>query len=163
LIDADIYGFSVPDMMGITVRPTVEGEKLLPVERFGVKVSVYIERHITRAGRQIENDIVNLSPVNLMEEVIQPHPTAAFVAARAGSMAIKTDHEVVGVIENMAYYESAKTGEREYVFGQGGGDKLAEELQVPLLGRIPLKQPDWDNKRPGRVDPGPFFIQLFFQ
>lgn len=38
LIDADIYGFSVPDMMGITVRPTVEGEKLLPVERFGVKV-----------------------------------------------------------------------------------------------------------------------------
>lgn len=38
LIDADIYGFSVPDMMGITVRPTIEGEKLLPVERFGVKV-----------------------------------------------------------------------------------------------------------------------------
>ncbi len=59
-------------------------------------------------------------------------------------MAIKTDHEVVGVIENMAYYESAKTGEREYVFGKGGGDKLAEELNVPLLGRIPLKQPDWD-------------------
>lgn len=44
----------------------------------------------------------------------------------------------------MAYYESAKTGEREYVFGKGGGDKLAEELNVPLLGRIPLKQPDWD-------------------
>lgn len=38
LIDADIYGFSVPDMMGITVRPTVKGEKIIPVERFGVKV-----------------------------------------------------------------------------------------------------------------------------
>ncbi|KPC97863.1 Septum site-determining protein MinD [Geobacillus sp. BCO2] len=38
LIDADIYGFSVPDMMGITERPTVRGDKIIPVERFGVKV-----------------------------------------------------------------------------------------------------------------------------
>ncbi len=38
LIDADIYGFSVPDMMGITQRPVVEGEKIIPVDRFGVKV-----------------------------------------------------------------------------------------------------------------------------
>ncbi|MGG7378584.1 P-loop NTPase, partial [Escherichia coli] len=38
LIDADIYGFSVPDMMGITKRPVVRGEKIIPVERFGVQV-----------------------------------------------------------------------------------------------------------------------------
>ncbi|AME06623.1 Mrp/NBP35 family ATP-binding protein [Bacillus siamensis] len=179
LIDADIYGFSVPDMMGITVRPTVEGEKLLPVERFGVKVmsmGFFVEENAPVVWRgpmlgkmlnnffhevdwgEVDYIVLDLPPgtgdvaldVHTMlpscKEIIvsTPHPTAAFVAARAGSMAIKTDHEVVGVIENMAYYESAKTGEKEYVFGQGGGDKLAEELQVPLLGRIPLKQPDWD-------------------
>ncbi|CUB18478.1 Septum site-determining protein MinD [Bacillus subtilis] len=179
LIDADIYGFSVPDMMGITVRPTVEGEKLLPVERFGVKVmsmGFFVEENAPVVWRgpmlgkmlnnffhevewgEVDYIVLDLPPgtgdvaldVHTMlpscKEIIvsTPHPTAAFVAARAGYMAIKTDHEVVGVIENMAYYESAKTGEREYVFGKGGGDKLAEELNVPLLGRIPLKQPDWD-------------------
>ena len=60
-------------------------------------------------------------------------------------MALQTDHEIVGIVENMAYYESSKTGEKEYVFGKGGGEKLAEELGVPLLGKIPLKQPDWDD------------------
>lgn len=65
--------------------------------------------------------------------VSTPHPTAAFVAARAGSMAIKTDHEVVGVIENMAYYESAKTGEREYVFGQGGEISLQRNCKCRCL------------------------------
>ena len=73
-----------------------------------------------------------------------PHPTAAFVAARAGAMAIKTEHEVIGVIENMAFFESKVTGEKEYVFGKGGGDKLAEELRTEVLGRLPLQQPDWN-------------------
>ncbi len=51
--------------------------------------------------------------------VTTPHPTAAFVAARAGAMALRTDHEIIGVIENMSYFESRLTGEKEYVFGQG--------------------------------------------
>ncbi|GAA3317635.1 hypothetical protein GCM10020331_017160 [Ectobacillus funiculus] len=55
--------------------------------------------------------------------VTTPHPTAAFVAARAGAMALRTEHEIVGVIENMSYFESKVTGEKEYVFGQGGGKK----------------------------------------
>lgn len=73
--------------------------------------------------------------------VTTPHPTAAFVAARAGQMAIKTEHELVGVIENMAYFESKVTGQKEYVFGQGGGPKLAEQLETEVLGQIPLQQP----------------------
>ena len=76
--------------------------------------------------------------------VTTPHPTAAFVAARAGVMAIKTDHEILGVIENMSYFESKVTGEKEYVFGQGGGQRLAEELKTEVLGQLPLGQPDWD-------------------
>jgi ATP-binding protein involved in chromosome partitioning len=76
--------------------------------------------------------------------VTTPHPTAAFVAARAGAMALRTEHEVLGIIENMAYFESKLTGEKEYVFGRGGGEKLAEELNTEILGRLPLAQPDWN-------------------
>ena len=76
--------------------------------------------------------------------VTTPHPTAAFVAARAGAMALQTDHEILGVIENMAWFES-KSKEKEYVFGKGGGPKLADELRTELLGQIPLGQPDWND------------------
>ncbi|MEZ0117955.1 UNVERIFIED_ORG: Mrp family chromosome partitioning ATPase [Heyndrickxia coagulans] len=76
--------------------------------------------------------------------VTTPHPTAAFVAARAGAMALRTEHNLLGVIENMAYFESKVTGEREYVFGRGGGEKLAEELRTEVLGQLPLQQPDWN-------------------
>ena len=49
-----------------------------------------------------------------------PHATAAFVAARAGAMAIQTNHERLGIVENMSYYES-KDGSIDYIFGKGGG------------------------------------------
>jgi ATP-binding protein involved in chromosome partitioning len=181
LIDADIYGFSVPDMMGITKRPVVRGEKIIPVERFGVQVismGFFVEDNSPIIWRgpmlgkmlnsffneveweELDYLLLDLPPgtgdvaldVHTMlpacKEIIvtTPHPTAAFVAARAGAMALKTEHEVVGVIENMAYFESKLTGEKEYVFGHGGGDKLAEELNTEVLGRLPLNQPDWNEE-----------------
>ena len=181
LIDADIYGFSVPDMMGITKRPVVRGERIIPVERFGVQVismGFFVEDNspvIWRGpmlGKMLNSffsevewgeldyllldlppgtgdvalDVHSMLPACKEVIVTTPHPTAAFVAARAGAMAIKTNHEVIGVIENMAYFESKLTGEKEYVFGKGGGDKLSEELQAPLLGRLPLQQPDWNDE-----------------
>lgn len=179
LVDADIYGFSVPDMMGITKRPVVRGEKIIPVERFGVKVismGFFVEDNspvIWRGpmlGKMLNNffndvewgeldyllldlppgtgdvalDVHTMLPTCKEIIVTTPHPTAAFVAARAGAMALRTEHEVMGVIENMSYFESKVTGEKEYVFGQGGGTKLAEELQTKLLGQLPLQQPDWN-------------------
>lgn len=178
LVDADIYGFSVPDMMGITDRPTVNNEqKLIPVDRFGVKVismGFFVEDNspiiwrgpmLGKVLNQFFNDVewgeldyllLDLPPgtgdvaldlhtmLPTCKEIIvtTPHPTAAFVAARAGVMALKTEHEILGVIENMSYFESKVTGEKEYVFGQGGGDKLAEVLKTDVLGRLPLAQPD---------------------
>jgi ATP-binding protein involved in chromosome partitioning len=56
-------------------------------------------------------------------------------------MAIRTGHEILGVVENMAWYE-AKDGSKEYVFGRGGGAKLAEQLSGELLAQIPLGQPE---------------------
>ncbi|WP_297990327.1 Mrp/NBP35 family ATP-binding protein [Anoxybacillus sp.] len=180
LIDADIYGFSVPDMMGITERPIVRGGKIIPVERFGVKVismGFFVEDNspvIWRGpmlGKMLKNffdevewgeldyllldlppgtgdvalDVHTMLPTSKEIIVTTPHPTAAFVAARAGAMAVRTNHEVVGVIENMSYFESKTTGEKEYIFGKGGGQKLAEELQTDLLGQLPLGQPDWND------------------
>ncbi|MBA4538714.1 P-loop NTPase [Bacillus aquiflavi] len=181
LIDADIYGFSVPDMMGITKRPVVRGEKIIPVDRFGVKVismGFFVEDNapiIWRGpmlGKMLNSffhevewgdldyllldlppgtgdvalDVHSMLPSCLEIIVTTPHPTAAFVAARAGAMALKTEHKILGVIENMSFFESNVTGEKEYVFGKGGGEKLAEELQTELLGQLPLAQPDWNEE-----------------
>ena len=61
-------------------------------------------------------------------------------------MAKHTEHSILGVIENMSYFESKETGNKEYVFGKGGGRKLADELNTQLLGELPLEQPTWNPK-----------------
>ncbi|WP_301108579.1 Mrp/NBP35 family ATP-binding protein [Sporosarcina sp.] len=179
LIDADIYGFSVPDMMGITAMPEVREDRIMPVERFGVKVismGFFVEDNAPVVWRgpmlgkvldqffrdvewgeldyllldlppgtgDVALDIHQMIPASKEIVVTTPHPTAAFVAARAGAMALQTDHELLGVIENMSWFESKSSGEKEYVFGQGGGTRLSEELRTELLGQIPLGQPDWN-------------------
>lgn len=177
LIDADIYGFSIPDMMGIEEGPIVEEGTIIPVERFGVKVmsmGFFIRENspviwrgpmLGKMLRQFFSDVgwgeldymlLDLPPgtgdvaldVHQMlphsKEIIvtTPHATAAFVAARAGSMALQTDHEIIGVIENMAYYECKDCGKKDYIFGRGGGARLAETLHTELLAQVPLGAPD---------------------
>lgn len=178
IIDADIYGFSVPEMMGIEERPKLLDNRIIPVERFGVKVismGFFVEENAPIIWRgpmlgkmlrtffhevdwgEIEYLLLDLPPgtgdvaldvhqlIPQSKEIIvtTPHPTAAFVAARAGAMAIDTDHEIIGVIENMSYYVD-KNGEKAFIFGRGGGDKLADELHTELLAQIPLGAPDND-------------------
>lgn len=179
LIDADIYGFSVPDMMGVTKMPLVKDDRIIPVDRFGVKVismGFFVEDNAPVVWRgpmlgkaldqffkdvewgdldyllldlppgtgDVALDIHQMIPTSKEIIVTTPHPTAAFVAARAGAMALQTEHELLGVIENMSWFESKVSGEREYVFGKGGGSRLVEELRTDLLGQIPLGQPDWN-------------------
>ncbi|MCT2536565.1 Mrp/NBP35 family ATP-binding protein [Aquibacillus koreensis] len=176
IIDADIYGFSIPDMMGVEQRPALKGNKIIPVERFGVKIismGFFVEDNSPviwrgpRLGKMLTSffkevewgdldyllldlppgtgdvalDVHNMIPSSKEVIVTTPHPTAAFVAARAGQMALTTDHEILGVIENMAYFESQLTGEKEYVFGRGGGEKLAEALKTDVIGQLSLQQP----------------------
>ncbi|PYZ95585.1 chromosome partitioning protein ParA [Alteribacter lacisalsi] len=181
IIDADIYGFSVPDMMGIEERPKVVGQRIYPVNRFDVQVismGFFVEDNspiIWRGpmlGKMLNNffnevewddldylvldlppgtgdvalDIHSMIPQCKEILVTTPHATAAFVAARAGAMALKTEHEILGIVENMAYFESKLTGEKEYVFGTGGGEKLAEVLDSEILAKVPLGQPDIDEE-----------------
>jgi len=72
--------------------------------------------------------------------VTTPQPTAQKVARRAAQMAGKVSLEIAGVIENMAGF-TTPSGERYAIFGEGGGEALADELDVPLLGRVPLTMP----------------------
>ncbi|QYR22212.1 Mrp/NBP35 family ATP-binding protein [Paenibacillus sp. sptzw28] len=176
IIDADIYGFSVPDMMGIESRPDIVNERVIPIEKFGVRVmsmGFFVEDNAPivwrgpMLGKMLRNffaeiewgeldyllldlppgtgdialDVHQLIPQSKEIIVTTPHATAAFVAARAGAMAIKTEHEILGIVENMSYFVS-KSGELEYVFGRGGGAKLAESLNSELLAQIPLGAPD---------------------
>jgi ATP-binding protein involved in chromosome partitioning len=72
--------------------------------------------------------------------VTTPQATAQKVARRAAQMAVKVDLEIAGVIENMSGF-TTPAGERFAIFGEGGGDELADELDVPMLGRVPLTMP----------------------
>ncbi|HEV3228130.1 MAG TPA: P-loop NTPase [Solirubrobacteraceae bacterium] len=72
--------------------------------------------------------------------VTTPQPTAQKVARRAAEMAHKVNLEILGVVENMAGFVTPG-GERHAIFGEGGGQALADELEVPLLGKVPLTMP----------------------
>jgi ATP-binding protein involved in chromosome partitioning len=72
--------------------------------------------------------------------VTTPQQTAQKVARRAAQMADKVSLEIAGVIENMSGF-TTPSGERFAIFGEGGGKELADELDVPLLGRVPLTMP----------------------
>src|SRR5699024_6133669 len=89
----------------------------------------------------IAMDVHELPPSWNEVTVTTPHPSAAFVAARAGQMAIKTEHRILGVAENMSYIQRQETGEKEEVVGQHSGDKLADALATKVLGRLSLQQP----------------------
>lgn len=183
LIDADIYGFSVPDMMGIDERPLIVNNYIVPQTRFGVKVmsmGFFVEDNspvVWRGpmlGKMLRNffqevqwgaldymlldlppgtgdialDVHQIIPQSKEIIVTTPHATAAFVAARAGTMAIHTKHDLIGVVENMSYLKCNHCGEPQYVFGRGGGAKLAEQLHVDLLAQLPLEAPDNDPTEP---------------
>ena len=77
-------------------------------------------------------DVHSMLPSSKEIIVTTPHPTAAFVAARAGAMAKHTEHTILGVIENMSYFESKETG-KKYVFGKGGGKSFLMNLRRNYL------------------------------
>jgi ATP-binding protein involved in chromosome partitioning len=84
--------------------------------------------------------LAQLLPQSKFVLVTTPQPAAQKVAHRAAQLALKYDLEIAGVIENMAEFVTPSR-ERFPIFGQGGGQLLADELDVPLLARVPLTMP----------------------
>ena len=172
VLDADVWGFSIPKMLGVDRAPVVLDQMLLPPEAHGVRcisIGFFADEDqpviwrgpmLHKALEQFLTDvywddpdylIVDLPPgtgdvsISLaqmlpqaeMYVVTTPQPAAQRVAQRAGFMAHKVNLKVRGVIENMAWF-TGDDGKRYELFGRGGGSQLAEALEVPLLGQVPL-------------------------
>lgn len=174
VVDADVWGFSIPRMLGVDRPPTVIDQMVVPVEANGVRcISMgFFAREdqpviwrgpmLHKALEQFLTDVhwddpdyllvdlppgtgdISLSlsqflPKSELIVVTTPQPAAQKVAQRAAYMAEKVNLTVRAVIENMSWFRG-DDGKRYDIFGSGGGQALAEELDVPLLGQIPLLQ-----------------------
>jgi ATP-binding protein involved in chromosome partitioning len=163
ILDADVYGHSIPHLLGIQQKPVAVDRMIVPPVRGDLKlmsIGFFLDDNqpvmwrgpmLHRALEQFLTDVhwgeldtlvvdmppgtgdVSISLGQLLPRaeaviVTTPQPLAQEVAARAALMAQKTNMRLLGVVENMS-------GE---TFGTGGGDRLAEELGIQLLGRIPL-------------------------
>jgi ATP-binding protein involved in chromosome partitioning len=180
VVDADIYGFSVPRMLGATGKPTQVEKMIMPPVAHDVKVisigmftpgnSAVVWRGpmLHRALQQFLADVfwgdldvllmdlppgtgdiaisvAQLVPSAELLVVTTPQLAAREVAERAGSIALQTHQQIVGVVENMSWLE-LPDGSRMELFGSGGGQAVADSLaaltgtRVPLLGQIPIDQ-----------------------
>jgi ATP-binding protein involved in chromosome partitioning len=175
-LDCDVYGYSIPRMLGVDRKPDVNGErKIVPPEGpAGIKVmsiGFFLEQDaavvwrgpmLHKAIQQFLEDVawdeldyllldlppgtgdVSMTLAQLLPQakvlvVTTPQPAAQAVARRAAEMAGKVDLELLGVIENMSGF-TTPDGQRFTIFGEGGGQLLADELDVPLLGKVPLAE-----------------------
>src|SRR6476620_9086061 len=176
VLDADVWGYSIPRMFGVSGRPPVSPQrKIMPLDGHGVKVmsiGFFVEEDsavvwrgpmLHKALTQFLEDVewgeldfllvdlppgtgdVSMTLAQLLPQakfliVTTPQPVAQKVARRAAEMAHKFYFDNGAVIENMAGFVTP-AGERFQIFGEGGGQELADELDVPLLGKVPLTMP----------------------
>jgi ATP-binding protein involved in chromosome partitioning len=141
VVDADIYGHSVPRMLGVDDKPTQVDNMIMPPQAYGVKViSIGM---FTPGNTPVAISVAQLVPNAEILVVTTPQLAAAEVAERAGAIATQTHQQVVGVVENMSWLE-LPDGSRMEIFGSGGGEAVSDALtktlgaRVPLLGQIPL-------------------------
>jgi ATP-binding protein involved in chromosome partitioning len=175
-LDCDVYGYSIPRMLGVSRKPEVNAQrKIVPlVGPGGIKVmsiGFFLEENaavvwrgpmLHKAIQQFLEDVdwgeldyllldlppgtgdVSMTLAQLLPQakvliVTTPQPAAQTVARRAAEMASKVDLELLGVIENMSGF-TAPNGDRFTIFGEGGGQLLADDLDLPLIGKVPLSE-----------------------
>ncbi|MFE3448604.1 Mrp/NBP35 family ATP-binding protein [Nonomuraea sp. NPDC059194] len=180
IVDADIYGHSIPRMLGASERPTKVEDMIMPPVAHDIKVIsvgmfkpegnspvVWRGPMLDRALHQFLADVywgdldvllLDLPPgtgdiaISVAQRlpgaeilvVTTPQMAAAEVAERAGSIAAQTHQQIAGVIENMAWLPCPHCDEKINVFGEGGGQIVADALtrtlgaRVPLLGQVPI-------------------------
>jgi len=169
VLDADVYGHSIPNMLGIRQKPVLVDNLMIPPVKAGLKlmsIGFFLDQNapvmwrgpmLHRALEQFLQDVhwgdldvlvvdmppgtgdVAISLGQLLPRaeavvVTTPDRTAQEVAVRAALMAQRTNMRLLGVIENMSYL----VGTGQALFGEGGGEELAQTIDAPLLGRVPL-------------------------
>ena len=173
IMDCDVYGPSIPLMMGVRGRPTIVGESLVPIENLGIRTMsmgllvdddtpvIWRGPMVNKTIQQFAQNVnwgdldilvVDLPPgtgdaqLSLAQNipldgavvVTTPQEAAVSVTTRGAKMFDKVNIPILGVAENMSYFLNPANGEKEYLFGSGGGEKAAEQLKTDLLGKIPL-------------------------
>jgi ATP-binding protein involved in chromosome partitioning len=174
LLDADIYGPSVPRLTGLHEKPELDGErKMIPLRRFGLaimSIGFLVEEETAMIWRgpmvmsavtqmlrdvawgQLDVLVVDMPPgtgdaqltlaqnVPLKGAVIVSTPQdLSLIDARRGlAMFRKVNVPVLGIVENMSYFQCPHCGTKSDIFGHGGARHEAEKLGVPFLGEIPL-------------------------
>jgi ATP-binding protein involved in chromosome partitioning len=175
VLDADIYGPSIPRMLGLSGKPdSPDGKTITPKRNHGLQamsIGLLIEEDtpmiwrgpmVTQALQQLLNDtawedldylIVDLPPgtgdiqltlcqkvpVTAAVIVTTPQDIALLDAKKALKMFEKVEVPVLGIVENMATHVCSACGHVEHVFGAGGGERMAQQYGVPLLGALPLE------------------------
>ncbi len=175
VLDADVYGPSVPMMLGLSGRPdSPDGKTIEPMRAHGIEamsIGFLVEQDTpmiwrgpmaTSALTQLLNEtrwseldylIVDLPPgtgdiqLTLAQKipvagaviVTTPQDVATLDARKALKMFEKVQVPVLGLIENMAVHVCSSCGHAEHVFGEGGGQRMAAQYEVPLLGSLPLE------------------------
>lgn len=173
LLDSDIYGPSIPLMFGITSRPEYDGNKLIPIDKFGVNLmslgflvtddSPVIWRGplVMRALQQLMSDVewgdldiilfdmppgtgdaqLTLSQSVQLDGAIivsTPQDVALLDAVKGVHMFQKVNVPIIGIIENMSYFNCPHCNKRTDIFASGGVKKECDRLNVKLMGEIPL-------------------------
>ncbi|MBP9646698.1 MAG: iron-sulfur cluster carrier protein ApbC [Psychrobacter sp.] len=175
VLDADIYGPSMPTMLGVNkVKPELENEQFVPIEAHGLAMlSIgslldsdntpvawrgpkatgalmqlynqtnwpqldYLVIDMPPGTGDIQLTLAQRIPVTGAVIVTTPQHIALLDAQKGIEMFNKTNIPVLGVVENMALHTCSNCNHTEAIFGTGGGEKIAEQYHVPLLGQLPL-------------------------
>ena len=173
LMDADVYGPSIPHLLGVEGRPHIENNRIQPVEKDGLKVMsmgfmvppgeavVWRGPMLHQAMTQFLRDtawgeldyliidmppgtgdialsLSQLLPLTGAVVVCTPQDVALLDAVKAIAMFSKVNIPVLGMIENMSYFECPDTKKRYHIFGEGGAKRKAKELDIPFLGEVPI-------------------------
>jgi ATP-binding protein involved in chromosome partitioning len=130
VLDADVYGYSIPTMLGPMLHRALE--QFLSDVHWGELDTLVVD--MPPGTGDVAISLGQLLPRAEAVVVTTPHRAAQQVAVRAAHMARKTNMRLLGVVENMSF----RAGTGEELFGSGGGDELAREVETALLGRIPF-------------------------
>jgi ATP-binding protein involved in chromosome partitioning len=176
ILDGDIYGPNVPLMLGLKAQLQSDGQRIIPVEKYGIQVvsigfmtdedapviwrgpmvhSAIQQFFRDVAWRDLDYLIIDMPPgtgdvaLSLSQTVpvagavvvTTPQQVSLSDSRRAVRMYQKLNIPTLGIVENMSYYACPNCHHESDIFGYGGGERIANDIGIPFLGRLPVYQP----------------------
>ena len=174
LLDTDVYGPSIPIMMGVSEKPLMRNNKMIPIEAHGVKLMSigfilepekaliwrgplvaqlitqflndvdwgdldYLVLDLPPGTGDVQLTLVQRVPISGAVIVTTPQDVALADARKGLKMFQEVKSPVLGIVENMSWFQCPDCDSRHHIFGEGGGKRLADEAGIELLGQIPIE------------------------